>query len=322
MEKIRLGVLGAADIAVRKFLPALAKCDDVTFAGVASRGNKDKAQSICDQYGGKVYGDYDALLGSDDIDAVYIPLPPALHAQWIIKALEAGKHVLSEKPFTISTEDTEKILGLADENGLTVFENYGFVYHDQIRLMKELLDKGEIGELRQVEAVFGFPKRDPKDFRNVKALGGGALLDAGGYVIKAATLFLGKGPRVLSSLLKESPDHDVDFWGSVLMCDEDKIPAQLSFGMDDSYRCSIRLWGSTGEMYSDRAFTAPADLAVPVIVKKGGNEEKHLSEASDQFLLSIERFAEAVRDREAAKRVSEEIMLQARLIQSAMEQDI
>ena len=318
MDKICIGILGAADIAKRKFLPSLLKSSTAVFAGVASNSSWDKAKKLAYDFGGKAYKSYEEILEDKEIDAVYIPLPPSFHAKWIKNALEAGKHVLSEKPFTTSYADTKSIISLSEKKNLAVFENYGFIYSDQIRLMKKLLAEGAIGDLRQIEASFGFPKRDASDFRNVKSLGGGALLDAGGYTIRAATIFLGDNPVVRASVLREASDHDVDFWDSILMTDDNNISALLSFGMDNLYRCTVRLWGSTGEMYTDRAFTAPSDLKVPITVKTSDGETVYRSEASDQFLLSIENFTAEIRDSSLRADTNSAVLLQSRLADQAM----
>lgn len=109
---MKIGILGTADIAFRRFLPALQKCPDITYAGVASR-TPEKAMRFVEAYGGKAYSSYDALLSDETVDAVYVPLPPALHYEWGKKAVEAGKHLLMEKPFTTSLEDTKNLLALA-----------------------------------------------------------------------------------------------------------------------------------------------------------------------------------------------------------------
>ena len=201
---MKIGILGTSDIAFRRFLPALKKCEGVTYAGVTSR-TPEKGKPFQEQYGGTVYDGYDTLLNDSSIDAVYVPLPPALHAEWGEKVLESGKHLLMEKPFTTCPEDTEKLLSLAKQKGLAVHENYMFLYHSQLQKIKALIANGKLGEIRLYRMAFGFPKRGGNDFRYVKALGGGALLDCGGYPVRLALELLGQSAEVTQARALSTP---------------------------------------------------------------------------------------------------------------------
>ncbi len=135
---------------------------------------------------------YDKLLERKDIDAVYIALPPALHKEWAIKALKAKKHVLVEKPSSTNYKDSLEMVKVANQNNLLLMENYMFEYHSQQTFIKDILAGEEIGEMRLFKSSFGFPLMNKDNFRYKKSLGGGVLLDAAGYPIKATQLFLGK----------------------------------------------------------------------------------------------------------------------------------
>ena len=224
---MKIGILGTSDIAFRRFLPALAKCNGITYAGVASR-TPEKGKPFQGTYGGAVYDGYDALLNDSSIDVVYVPLPPALHARWGEKVLESGKHLLMEKPFTTNPEDTERLLSLAKEKGLAVHENYMFLYHSQFKKIKELIAAGELGDIRLYRMAFGFPKRGGNDFRYVKALGGGALLDCGGYPVRLALELLGNSAKVVQAKLAMPAGYEVDLYGSAVLENEDGQAAQIS----------------------------------------------------------------------------------------------
>lgn len=317
MQKIRIGILGAADIAYRRFLPALSKTEDFIFAGVAvaSEEGKTRAQKLVNEFGGNVYVGYENLLRMPDIDAVYIPLPPSLHYAWADKALMMGKHVLSEKPCTTGVEDTKALIRLAEEKQLVLNENYAFTLHRQIRKIKELLSSGEIGEMRLIRSAFGFPYRRSDDFRYHKELGGGALLDCGGYVIKIAQLFLEGDIRVLASVLHQTEKHDVDMYGSVVLEDCNLTEAQLAFGMDNAYRCELEIWGSKASIFAPRIFTPPAEMETQIIVK--GQAEKCIKvEPDDQFVHVIEYFRACMEDREKSRQARETILRQAQLMES------
>ncbi len=295
---MRLGILGTADIAFRRFLPALQKCPDFEYAGVASR-TPEKGEPFVKCFGGSVYPSYDALLADRRIDAVYVPLPPALHYAWGKAVLNAGKHLLLEKPFTPALADTEELLALAREKDLAVHENYMFVYHRQLARIKEMIAGGELGEIRLYRMAFGFPKRAGNDFRYVKSLGGGALLDCGGYPARLALELLGDSARVVQSKLIRPEGYEVDLYGSAVLENDAGQCAQISFGMDNAYQCQLEVWGSLKTVIAPRIFTAGADYSPSLIVRTSSDESIEQMAADDQFLHSIEVFAAACEGRAA-----------------------
>lgn len=333
MKKIRIGILGASDIAYRRFLPALKKVGCLQFAGVAvadyyERGEqydessyapllvqkKEKAQKFIDLLGGQIFVGYENMLRSDEIDAVYIPLPPSLHYGWAHKALTLGKHVLCEKPCTVNLKDTMELAALAEEKGLAINENYAFTMHRQISVVQELIRGGRIGELRLIRSAFGFPHRNAADFRYDKKMGGGALLDCGGYVLKAAQLFLGGEIQVAMSVLHHTKEHDVDVYGSAVLMGRNGMEAQLAFGMDNSYKCELEVWGSRACILAPRIFTPPAEMETQILIK-GQDEEILKVEPDDQFIHAIEFFAACMESGEERKRARDEMIAQGRLIE-------
>jgi hypothetical protein len=306
---INIGVLCPSEIAFRRFMPALMKSEDFNYIGIASANKeewfgepteelvlaeKNKASKFMESYGGKVFANYQELLTSDEIDAVYIPLPPALHFKWAKAALENGKHVLLEKPFTTSLKDTETLIEIARDKKLAVHENYMFVYHTQIDYINNLISSKEVGDIRLIRIDFGFPFRGADDFRYKKALGGGALLDCGGYTLKLASLLLGKTAKVTTTHLNSKDGLDVDIYGNATLTNKDGLTAQVSFGMDNAYKCSIEIWGSTGTIYTNRILTAP-DGFEPVVIIRQGNEERTVKlPADDTFRKSIAYFGKCI----------------------------
>lgn len=286
---MRIGILGTADIAFRRFLPALQKCQEFTYVGVASR-TPEKAKPFVEAFGGQVYDGYDALLSDDSIDAVYVPLPPALHYEWGKKVLLSGKHLLMEKPFTTSLEQTKELLQLAEEKGLAVHENYMFLYHSQLAYIKKLIADGELGDIRLYRMSFGFPKRAEGDFRYNKALGGGALLDCGGYPVRLALELLGDTACVTQAKLIQPAGYEVDLFGSAVLQNDNGLCAQISFGMDNAYQCQLEVWGSKQTLIAPRIFTAPSDLQ-PIIIMN--NIESRLN-ADNSFLNSIKFFSDRI----------------------------
>jgi predicted dehydrogenase len=333
MDKLRIGVLCPSEIALRRFLPALRKLPQFEYAGVAVArasewfgGGLDdgaikakvaKAERFRAALGGEIFEGYETLLERDDIDCVYIPLPPGLHHEWAENALRRGKHVLLEKPFTDSLAKTTALIALAREKNLAVHENYMFQYHSQIEYIINKIGSGAVGEVRLYRLDFGFPLKGAGDFRYKKALGGGALLDCGGYPLRLASLLLGDTARVAHSTLCGKEGFDVDMYGHATLVNDDGVAAQLSFGLDNAYKCSLEVWGSRGTLFTNRVFTAPDGFSPIVTLEVGdGAAVDETLPADDSFQKSLERFDACVRDLATRAGNSEGILRQARLVES------
>lgn len=317
MGTIRIGILGTSEIAFRRFLPALKKCPEFEYIGIASR-TQEKGKVFADSFGGTVYDEYDALLADRSIDAVYIPLPPALHFEWGKKALEAGKHVLMEKPFTTTAKDTGALLAIAEKKGIAVHENYMFLYHSQLAWIDEQLKAGTIGELRLIRSAFGFPKRGETDFRYNKMLGGGALLDCGGYPVRLAFYFMGEGTHVIAARLNSPDGYNVDLFGSVMLENRAGQVAQISFGMDNSYKCELELWGSKGCLKADRIFTAPAGFAPEVTLHTVQGVQQITLSVDDSFQNSIRVFSHIIEHFSSRITEMHKIMHQSELVEKIL----
>lgn len=313
---IRLGILGCSEIAFRRFMPAAKNVQNLQPVAVAEEYNKSKLEVFCKEYDLDGGDSFEELIGRTDIDAVYVPQPPALHYKWAKRALECGKHVLVEKPSTIQYALSKKLTELAEAQSLALHENYMFQYHSQIREIKKILSGGEIGDIRLIKANFGFPMRAQNDFRYNRALGGGALLDAGGYTIKLATLLLGDTVKVDTARLNYLPDFGVDMYGSAVLSNSDGLVCQIGFGMDCAYQCCLEVWGSKGRLYTNRIFTAPEGYQ-PQVTIDTGNEVKNISLAADaHFEHSIEQFLQEINSPASRDNMYKEILLQAELVDS------
>ena len=198
---LRLGVLGCASIAWRRTLPALAAQPRLRLAAVASR-DPAKAGRFAERFGGEPVVGYERLLERDDVDAVYVPLPAALHAPWVERALRAGKHVLAEKPLATRCSDARRLVALADELGLVLAENFMFTLHSQHVQVRKLIGDGVIGEPRMLTAAFAIPALPPDDMRYLSEVGGGALVDVGGYPLRTASMLLGDRLEVVGTTLR------------------------------------------------------------------------------------------------------------------------
>lgn len=311
---MKIGILGTADIAFRRFLPALQKCSEYLFAGIASR-TPEKVQPFIDAFGGQAYKSYDALLADESIDAVYVPLPPALHYEWGKKVLLSGKHLLMEKPFTTSLEQTRDLLRIAEEKGLAVHENYMFLYHSQLAYIKKLIANGELGEIRLYRMAFGFPKRGEGDFRYNRELGGGALLDCGGYPVRLALELLGDAARVTQAKLVQPAGYEVDLFGNAVLENDDGLCAQVSFGMDNAYQCQLEVWGSKQTLIAPRIFTAGDSFAPTIQLKSSTDEKIEKLSVDDQFLHSVQFFYEEIINLEKRNVAGKYVEMQSALLE-------
>lgn len=311
---LRLGIIGCSDIAYRRFMPAVQGMDGVKVKVVAEEYAPQKLEQFCGAYFIEGETSFEKLLDRNDIDAVYIPQPPALHYRWARRALEQGKHVLIEKPSTTSYVESKELVELAKSKGLALHENYMFQYHSQIKRIQEIIKTGTIGDIRLLRADFGFPLRSQGDFRYSKALGGGALLDAGGYTLKLATLFLGPTLKVDTSYLNYLPGYEVDMYGNATLSNTDGVVCQIAFGMDCAYQCSFEVWGSRGILRTDRIFTAPVDFVPNVVVETAEGRRIISLEADHHFKHSIEEFCAELRDENKRESMYTDILLQSKLV--------
>lgn len=332
---IRIGVICPSEIALRRFMPALQKMAGIEFAGIASStaeerfGARDsytekeeeiiandfkKAEVFIEQYGGKLYSSYTEICESDEIDAIYIPLPPALHFRWAKYALEHGKHVFVEKPSTLYAADSKELAELALEKGLALHENYMFAFHKQLEEIRQMIENGDIGDVRLYRVSFGFPRRPAGDFRYMKALGGGALNDCGGYTLKYADMLLNHKGKLLAATSCADKQADVDISGAALMADGNGVTVQIAFGMENEYKCELEAWGSTGTLYHGRILTAPAGFVPNCTIKRGQEVETITLSEDDTFMSSIQYFTECIEKEEVRAESRNAIIKQAEFV--------
>lgn len=296
-DPVRVGIMGCADIARRRLLPAFAADPGSRVAAIASRDGA-RARELADRYGCAAVTGYDALLTDPQVEAVYVPLPVALHAEWIERALLAGKHVLGEKPLTPDPETTERLYALAASRGLVLAENFMFPHHSRNARVRELLAQGAIGQLRHLTAVFAIPPPPPGDIRYQPDLDGGALLDIAVQPLYAVLYFLGPEVRLCGASLRRRSEHAVDTGGAILLAAPDGTTAQVAFGMEHSYRSAYELWGSTGRIIVERAYAPPAAEPPVIRVERSGGAEDLVLEPDDQVGNAVHAFSRAIRDRE------------------------
>lgn len=316
-NKIQIGVLSTANIAVRSVIPNILNLDDqFVLAGIASR-NEHKLIDICNTFKTLPYIGYDTLIEDQTIDAVYIPLPNSLHAEWIEKALNNGKHVIVEKSLGCSLDEVTRLTDLAKKKKLILFENFQFRFHPQTLLIQSLIDENVIGEIRCIRASFGFPPFADKDnIRYQTKLGGGALLDAGAYTTKVSQLLLGFDLVVKAASLNNSDNSEVEIWGGAYLQDDKTGKfAELSFGFDHFYQCGIEIWGSLGILSTNRLFTAPINYEPFISLETIEGKKQIKAEAANHFELMLMHFYQLIKANKDSELEHIQNIDQARLLQ-------
>ncbi len=295
---LRLGILGAAKIALGGIIPAAARTEKVEVAAVATRGG-EKLRGICEVAPeAHLFEDYDSLLEAADIEAVYVPLPNSMHVEWTLKAIEAGKHVLCEKPFALGAEGAVQAVEAAQEAGLKLMEGFMFRLHPQTLRLRDLLSDGAVGGVRQVVAEFGHRLDDSTDVRGIGSLGGGSLGDVGCYCVSALRLAFGAEPREASALARfDEEGADTELAG---VLEFDAGLGIVSSSISSARRERMEVVGEEGRISLDAPFRA--DKAGGTLkITRGGETSTETFEAADPYRAELEEFAAAIHeDREPA----------------------
>jgi len=312
MSKLKIGVLGCANIAKRSVVPAIKSIAEYDLVAIASR-TQEKAAEFAVEFNCEAVEGYQNLLDRNDIDVIYMPLPTGLHEEWVLKALEAGKHILIEKSLAMDYESAKRMVDLARERGLLIMENFMFLYHKQHNFVKELIDKGEVGELRCFRSSFGFPPLDGDNFRYSAALGGGSLLDAAAYTVRASQLFLGNDIWVEGATLNNM-NTEVDLFGGAYLKSESGMFAEVAFGFDNFYQCNYEIWGSKGRIIAQRAFTPGENFTTTITLEKQGESFDYKIDAENHFVNILNEFKRCIFENEVETKY-EEVLNQSRLLQ-------
>jgi predicted dehydrogenase len=211
----RWGILSTAKIAREHLIPAIVDAENGVLAAIASR-DKKKSFALAQRFGAHhAFGSYEEMLASDTIDGVYIPLPTSQHIEWTEKAIKAGKHVLVEKPLALDAKDIGKLIRLRDKHKVLVCEAFMVTFHPQWLKVRDLIQSGAIGKLKHVQGAFTYYNRDPKNMRNILALGGGALPDIGVYPTVSTRFVTGSEPKRVQATIERDAKFKTDTYSSV-----------------------------------------------------------------------------------------------------------
>ena len=296
---IRWGILGTASIAINKVIPAMRSSRLSVPHAIASR-DIAKARAVAERLGIPcAYGSYEELLADAEVDAVYNPLPNHLHVPWSVRAAEAGKHVLCEKPIALSADEARTLLTARDTNGVQIAEAFMVRTHPQWAVVERLIAEDRIGPLRLISGHFSYYRRDPNDIRSNPEWGGGALMDIGCYPIFIARWLFGAEPTDVVAMLERDPDLGIDRLTSAMLrfptgqatfsCAGQLVPFQR-----------VQIYGERGRIEVEIPFNAPPDRSCRIFVddgtQLGGASARTIEVAAvDQFALQVVRFSEAIR---------------------------
>ena len=299
-QKVTWGVLGAANIAVKKVIPAMQRGEWCEVIALASR-ELEKAQHFARDLGlPRAYGSYDELLSDPDIEAIYNPLPNHLHLPWSIKAADAGKHVLCEKPIALNTREAIRLKATQERTGVKIEEAFMVRTHPQWLKVLELIASDRIGQVRSVMGHFSYYNSDPQNIRNLAEIGGGGLMDIGCYLIYFARLVFRDEPRRVVGLIAEDPTTRTDVLTSALLdFPEGQAVMTCSTRMTPFQR--VQILGTRGRIEVQIPVNAPPDLACKILIDDGsdlfgaGAEILQL-EVCDQYTIQGDLFARSIRE--------------------------
>lgn len=299
-DSLRFGVLGCAAIAVRKVIPAIQRsaqrCEVVA---IASRDAERAAATAAALGIPRHHGSYDDLLADPDVDAVYIPLPNHLHAAWTLRAAEAGKHVLCEKPLALDTAEAAQMIEGCRQAGVGLMEAFMYRLHPMWTRVHELVADGAIGELQTIQAFFSYRNVDPENIRNIADYGGGALMDIGCYPINVARWMFGEEPSDVVGSVRYDPAFGTDVLSSAVLDFGGRHAAfTCSTQIEDDQR--VHLVGTEGRLLVEIPFNIPPDRPTRIIRAAGGDPpvapdlEVITVPAADPYAVQADAFAAAI----------------------------
>jgi len=301
MATLRWGILSTAGIATEKTIPGIRRAARCEVVAIGSR-DVERARAVAGRHGiARVHGSYEALLADPDVDAVYIPLPNHLHAEWTIAAARAGKHVLCEKPLAMTASEAQRMIEACRAEGVTLMEAFMYRLHPSWVAVRALVASGRIGRLTAVSSWFSYYNDDPANIRNNREYGGGALFDIGCYSVNLSRMLFGAEPtRVEASIVRDMASG-VDVLTSGLL----EFPGGVA-----TFTCSTRaepdqqvhVYGTDGRISVGIPFNIPPDRPTHVYLTAGGDPpvapatETLTFESADPYAVEAERFAAAILD--------------------------
>jgi predicted dehydrogenase len=296
MAKVSWGVLSTAKIGLEKVIPAMQQGMYTKIDAIASRSVETARLAAAALGIPASYGSYEELLADKSIEAVYIPLPNHLHVEWVVKSLEAGKHVLCEKPIAMSSKDAEYLLGQSKRfPQLKLMEAFMYRHHPQMLKARELISLRTIGRLRHVQTMFSYYNDDPNDIRNKHDIGGGGLLDIGCYCISLSRFLFNGEPKRVCGVVEFDPQLKVDRLASaILEFEEGTSTFTCSTQLADHQYAKI--FGTRGRIEIERPFTPSPEHSSTFSQFIGTDKQEFTFEACNQYTLQGDLLSQAIRN--------------------------
>jgi len=291
---VRWGILGTANIARSAFIPALRQTEHGRLVAVAGR-TLEKTEAFAAEYDiPQVYGDYESMLASGEVDAVYNPLPNTLHLEWTAAAAKRGVHVFCEKPLAVTPEDARSMAETCREAGVTLVEAFVFLWHPQTLALRRLLDEGAIGNLLQVQCRFNFMlPRDPENIRLRKEVGGGSLLDVGSYPITFARFAFGEEPVEVQASVHVDPQFNVETRTAMTLAFSGGRQASILAGFDTKGGQGVLLYGDDGYIEIPVPFHPPEQSHF-VVHTAAGSQTHRFDTGRRPFAPAIDQFHDCI----------------------------
>lgn len=287
-DPVRIGILGCTDIARRKFIPALAGCNSAALHAVAS-SDQEKASRLLP---GVLITSYQALISDPEVDLIYLSLPNHLHEEWSIRALEAGKHLICEKPLATSLASAERIINCAGLHSRLIYENQMFLHHPQHTVVKAMITDGKIGAIRELRSFFGFPYPGEGNFRLDPLKGGGAFQDLARYPLGIACHLLSALPESFTGHSTWTNGLNTGVSGTAVTPMKEIFTFSIRFGQQ--YEARYEVIGETGIIRVDRAYTTPAETENRILLISGNKTTETIIPAVDHFKLMIENICNII----------------------------
>lgn len=321
MNHIKWGVLSTSKFGMNHLIPAIQASETGTVHAIASR-DAAKAERVAGELNIPVsYGNYEELLADESIDAIYNPLPNHMHVPWTIKAMEAGKHVLCEKPISLNSNEAETLLHKTREfPGLKVMEAFMYRFHPQWKEVRSLISKGEIGTVHSIHSVFTYYSDDPENYRNKRNMGGGGLMDIGCYCISLSRFLFGKEPDSAYGNVTIDPDFGIDRKAYGMLMFGDRTATFTCSTQMHQYQRAI-VFGTDGLIEIDIPFNPPGDKAVHIFLTKNGKRESIEFEAVDQYRLQVDAFCNSIINNTAVPTPLEDAVANMKVIDAVFKSD-
>jgi D-xylose 1-dehydrogenase (NADP+, D-xylono-1,5-lactone-forming) len=307
---VKWGIVSTAAIN-RSFLAGAREAADVEIVAVASRDRAVAERYALENGIARAHGGYDALLADPDVEVVYISLPNALHVEWTVRALEAGKHVLCEKPLSRRAADVDRAFDVAERESRLLMEAFMYRHNPQTRRLTELVAEGAVGRVRMIRAAFSFVAGNPANVRLHTDLDGGALMDVGCYCVSSSRLIAGEPQRVSAEQATGGDGVDVAFVATMRFADD--VLAHFDAGLALATRDELEVVGDEGSLFLDD----PWHCRQPLIeLRRNGRVQRIEIAAVDSYRLEAENFSAAIRDQAPPLLGREDAIGQARAIEA------